>query len=460
MKQLASVQINHAKFQELTAFTRQAMKRLNVPGVSIGLFVNGDEYTAGLGITSIKNPLPVTPETLFQVASISKIYTATAILILAEQGKLQIDAPVRAYLPQFNVEDQKVAARVTVRHLLNHTAGWTGDYFADTGRGDDALARFIALLADLKQVTPLGEIFTYNNPSVAIAGRVIEVVTGKPFEDALRELIFEPLGMSQACFFPGEAMVHRFAVAHTWDEETQENQIVSPWDFPRCINPIGGLVLNVVDQLRFARLHLESPDSPDLIGSEARQAMQTPVVRGDLGWMGVGWFVTDIDGVRFCWHDGSNDGLNSTLWLAKDYNLAFTMLTNHSNGNLLIKEVTQWVRQQCFGISDEEPATLSLQAKELAEYQARYQNDGVGTFVVSEHDGGIQFTHFPPGQDPSDEHEMGGLPPMQAKFIEVDRFIFNSPPFIGLQGDFLRSQDGKIVWVRFIGRVFKRLQDL
>src|SRR6478672_1555548 len=132
------------------------MEELSVPGVALGVLFEGEEEVAVLGVTSVENPLDVTPDTLFQIGSIGKTFCATAVMRLVEQGKLELDEPVRSYLPDFRLGDEEVASRVTVRQLLTHTGGWLGDYFDDFGAGDDALARMVEGLSKLPQLTPLG----------------------------------------------------------------------------------------------------------------------------------------------------------------------------------------------------------------------------------------------------------------------------------------------------------------
>src|SRR3954467_1099247 len=112
---------------------------LEVPGVSVGVFHAGEEHYAFHGVTSIENPLPVDDVTLFQFGSTGKTFTATAVMRLVEQGKVDLDAPVRTYIPELKLKDDDVAQRVTVLQLLNHTAGWAGDLMEDVGDGDDAL---------------------------------------------------------------------------------------------------------------------------------------------------------------------------------------------------------------------------------------------------------------------------------------------------------------------------------
>ena len=122
------------------------MQHYRVPGLALAVLHNGQTYAQGFGITSIENPSPVTPDTLFQVGSISKTFLGTAAMRLVEQGALDLDAPLRKYLPSFKLKDEDVAARVTMRHLLTHTGGWLGDYFNDTGWGNDALTKMLAML--------------------------------------------------------------------------------------------------------------------------------------------------------------------------------------------------------------------------------------------------------------------------------------------------------------------------
>src|SRR6185312_269076 len=164
--------------------TLAAMERLRVPGVAVGLLVDGEAIAEGFGVTSVENPLPVDDTTLFQIGSITKTFTATAVMRLVEQGKLDLNVPVRTYLPNLRLADEEVARKVTLRHALNHTSGWPGDVFEDFGPGDDAQAKMVERIASLPQLTPLGTVWSYNNVAYSLAGRAIEIVTGLTFERA------------------------------------------------------------------------------------------------------------------------------------------------------------------------------------------------------------------------------------------------------------------------------------
>ena len=118
--------------QQLREKTSEAAERLEVPGVAVGVYRDGMEHYAFHGVTSIENPLSVDDVTLFQFGSTGKTFTATAVMRLVEQGKVDLDAPVRTYVPELKLKDDDVAQRVTVLQLLNHTAGWAGDLMEAT----------------------------------------------------------------------------------------------------------------------------------------------------------------------------------------------------------------------------------------------------------------------------------------------------------------------------------------
>src|SRR6266550_6693756 len=179
------------------------MKRYVVPGLAVGLVSGGDEFLRGFGVTSVENALPVDANTIFVSGSLTKTVVATTVTHLVDRQKLELDAPIRTYLPDLRLADESVASAVTLRHLMTHTAGWVGDDFEgeDSGLGDDALARAIASLGDRPQIFPLGSVWSYNNSAFWLAGRVIEVATESSLEAAITELIFQPLGMTNTFFF-------------------------------------------------------------------------------------------------------------------------------------------------------------------------------------------------------------------------------------------------------------------
>ena len=133
-----------ARFEKIAALVQAQMALHSVPGVAIGILDEGRVTTRAFGVTNVDHPLAVTDDTLFQIGSISKTFTGTAIMRLVEQGKVELTAPLRRYLPEFRVKDADASARATVQDTLTHMGGWEGDFFDDPSSGDDALQRQVA----------------------------------------------------------------------------------------------------------------------------------------------------------------------------------------------------------------------------------------------------------------------------------------------------------------------------
>jgi CubicO group peptidase (beta-lactamase class C family) len=247
--------------EALRETTVAAMERLRVPGVAVGVLQAGEESGEGFGVTSVENPLSVDGTTLFQIGSITKTFTATAVMRLVEQGKLALDVPVRTYLPELRLAVEDVAARVTLRHALTHVGGWPGDLFEDQGPGDDAIRLMVGKMAGLPQLTALGEVWSYNNVAFNLAGRAIEVVTGQSFERAIQSLLLDPLGMDRTFFCAVDAISYRCAVGHVSFDEGP--RVSRPWTVGRSTHPFAGMISCTRDLLRWARFHLSDGTTPD-----------------------------------------------------------------------------------------------------------------------------------------------------------------------------------------------------
>lgn len=166
---------------------------LGVPGVAVGVWTGGQEVYACHGVTSVDNPLPVEPHTIFKVGSVTKTFTATALMRLAADGRVGLDVPVRLYVPELVLADERAAAEITVMQLLNHTARLDWRLIVDTGDGDGALASFVARLSDLELVAPPGTRASYSQAGYNLAGRILEKVTDLTYEHAVAALLFDPL---------------------------------------------------------------------------------------------------------------------------------------------------------------------------------------------------------------------------------------------------------------------------
>lgn len=447
-------------FKDLVALAKSQLPTLQVPGAALGVYFQGQEWTAGVGVTNLEHPLSVTADTLFQIGSITKPIVATAILRLQSEGWLELDTPVRRYLPGLRLADEKVASQVTLRHLLTHTAGWVGDYFNDFGPGADALAIMVEKLAELPQLTPLGEIYSYNNSGFYLAGRVIEVVTGQPFEKALKELVLQPLGMERSFFFAEDIITDRVAAGHEVINETLH--VARPWALGRAAFPAGGLVSTVKDLLRFARFQLgdgRTSAGDTLLPSQALRAMQTPFFPSTgLNWIGLAWRITPLPNCQLVSHGGATNGQESLLMFVPGLDFAFAILTNSDRGDILCQDLSSAALERYLGLSLPETPPLSVPEAELPPYVGSYES-AMARLEVRLEAGGLVLHIQPKGHFPTPESPAAPAPPpVRLAFYAPDRVIALDPPLANQRGEFLRTTTGQIIWFRFSGRVNRRLE--
>jgi CubicO group peptidase (beta-lactamase class C family) len=306
-----------------------------VPGASLAVLANGEVTTAATGVLNLETGVETTVDSVFQVGSITKVYTTTLMMQLADEGRLRLDQPVVELLPDLDLGDAEATRRVTVRHLLTHTSGLQGDHFLDTGRGDDAVDRYVASCRELGFVHPVGATFSYCNSGFVVAGRVIEVLTGRVWDDAFRERLLEPMGAARSVTLPEDALRFRAACGHVADPG-EEPHLAPRWMLPRSVGPAGLLCATASDVIAFARMHLEDGHAADgrhVLSAAGVAAMQERQVelpdRWTLGqaW-GLGWILFDWDGRRVIGHDGGTIGQAASLRVVPDAGVAVALLTN------------------------------------------------------------------------------------------------------------------------------------
>ncbi len=435
------------------------MERFGVPGVAMGVLASGGEEISAYGVTSVENPLDVDASTLFQIGSITKTITATAMMRLVEQGRLDLDTPIRTYIHEFRVADNEASQNATPRHLLTHTSGWVGDDFTDTGNGDDAVERYVTNLAELPQITPLGALFSYCNSGFVVAGRVLEVICGKPYETVIHELVLQPLGMEHSFFSQSLIMTHRFAVGHVspTHQGADGPTVARPWAIPHASNPAGGLVTCIPDLLRYARFVLGHGPA-GVLSHDLRVQMQSPLARISNGndQVGVAWMLREVDGARIVEHGGGTHGQTSIFKLVPDRDFALIVLTNSSRGGELITELTADVLQQRLGLVSREPELLDISPDQLQEYEGHYEAWLQSADLTQ--DGSrvqLQF-HLKPGFPFKDTPRPPDPPPTAFAFCAPDTIVGLDEPWRKARADFVRDASGKIKWLRIGGRLARR----
>ncbi|WP_127500693.1 serine hydrolase domain-containing protein [Actinoplanes solisilvae] len=292
--------------------------RYDVTGAAVAIGHDDQLLEAATGVLNRETGVEATPDSVFQIGSVTKIWTAALVMQLVDEGLVDLDEPVRRYLPSFGVVDAAAAESVTVRQLLLHTGGFDGDLFEDTGRGDDALDRYVAYLHDhAHQIAAPGAMYSYCNSGYAVLGALVAKLRGGTWESVLRERLINPLGVRNMALFAEEAILFRVAAGHI------RSQVARPWQLPHSNAPAGATPCAAPRELvRFGRLFLDggvSTSGDRLLSAEAIAAMTAPqltlpgVVERGGGHRGLGFELFDWDGAAAYGHNGGTIG-QAALW--------------------------------------------------------------------------------------------------------------------------------------------------
>ncbi|MFJ8740968.1 serine hydrolase [Embleya sp. NPDC127516] len=326
-------------------------ERHRIPGATLGILrldehAPDDLVEAAYGVLNRNTGVPVTADSVFQIGSITKLWTTTLAMQLVEDGLLDLDQPLIEVLPELRLSRTELAKQITMRHLLTHTSGIEGDRFIDSGRGDDCLARYVAGLEDAAQVFPPGGAWSYCNTGFNLAGRVIEHLTGKTWDQVLRERLSGPLGLERTITLPEEALLLRAAVGHV-SQDGGDPQVAPVWMLPRSAGPAGLIGSTSAELLRFVRLHLAdgvTADGKRLLGAEHVVAMREKHVdmpdlaAMDASW-GLGWHRYAWDGHEVVGHDGGTIGQYAFLRVLPEQGLAVALLTNGGDAPELYEDL-------------------------------------------------------------------------------------------------------------------------
>ncbi|GAB7036566.1 MULTISPECIES: serine hydrolase domain-containing protein [Catenuloplanes] len=447
--------------RELEDRIRAGMERYGVAGVGVGLWYRGREYVRGFGVTRTDAPTAVDGDTVFRVASTTKTFTGAAVMRLVEQGRIDLDRTVRSYLPGFRTADAAASARVTVRQALNHTGGWLGDFFLDTGDDAGALARYVAAMDRLPQLNPPGRVFAYNNAALSLAGRLIEVVTHRPYEEEVRRGLLHPLGLTRSAFSVDDLPGASVAQPHVVDPATG-TLVVSPesWWLPRSLHAAGGLISSARDQIRWARFHLGGGGR--VLSGRAIRAMRSRPGPGgtlfvELDGAGVTWMLRPTaEGPTVVQHGGDWSGQHSGFLMVPARDVALTVLTNSDAGPALLDDlfVGDWALRRLAGVSNIPAPPLTLTDAELAPYLGRYSGQQIDV------DGTVYTQEFEFVAD-------RGRLVLMAGGAAVDGFAFYRKDYVvdlplrggteeGIRANFVRGPDGSVRWFRIGGRLYRR----
>ena len=337
-------------FDAIDAYIEGQMCRLNIPGVSLAI-VEGDQivHLRGFGRSRPGGEAP-SPQTPFPIGSLTKSFTALAVMQLVETGKIDLDAPVQRYLPWFCVADPHASAQMTVRHLLNQTSGLptsTGEIaLADFDDSPGAMERQARALATLVLIRPVGSAFEYSNSNYILLGLIIEAASGESFTDYIQNHIFNPLGMSHSYTSQTVAKQNGLAVGH-------QQWFVIPFaasnmPIPQGALPGGGLISSAEDIARYMIALLNGGRYGEVqilsgagIDELHRGAVDISAMGISLGQYGMGWLVGETGGTKVVWHDGTLPDFGAYMALLPEQKKGVVLLFNacHHWYNPILKDV-------------------------------------------------------------------------------------------------------------------------
>ena len=312
------------------SYVRGEMAKLHIPGAAVAVLRNGKtELIKGYGVANIERNFTVTPNTIFQIASTTKPFTAMAVMMLVEDGKVSLDEKASRYLPWL----PPLYAEVTVRHLLTHTSGVNRDVRTanvDNFTPDEFKRRFNAAPASFKP----GERWEYSNNGYILLGMIIEAVSGKSYGDFLRQRVFRPLGMKNTGYNEPPGAAKNRAIGYDWQENAYKP---SPYFHGGYSG--GGLISSVADLAKWA----QALEAKKLLKQSSFQQMWTPVslrggqplsfeFRGEQSGYGFGWFLMTYKGRKLFTHGGTVSGFSGQVHRFVDDKITIIVLANSKSG--------------------------------------------------------------------------------------------------------------------------------
>ena len=288
----------------INRFISTQMARHRLPGLAVAI-TRGDEIVLVRGYGEARDGEPINGQTQFRIASLSKSFTALAVLQLVEAGKMELDAPVTRYLPEFVLSSSSVSERITVRQLLNHTSGLADTGFVSGLDGQQqTLVDRVASLRDARFVDPPGTAFHYFDPNYQVLARLVEVVSGQPFDAYLRQHVFRPLDMRDSVSAPTSML------------PPQSNQLAQghvigyavPVALPELVGFLGGSggVISTASDMAHYLVALRNQRrylGGSVLSANGVSQMQTPPA-GVASNYAMGWTVSNANGIQTIEHNG------------------------------------------------------------------------------------------------------------------------------------------------------------
>ena len=427
--------------RKLQALLDETARALGIVGAQLAVFDGQNVAEFATGFANLERKLSVTPDTLFQIGSTTKVFNAALIMTLVDEGKLDLDTPVTKWITDFALPEADAANRINLRQLLSMSSGLDNGPYQEYGRGDDALDRYVAALSSIPLIFPPGTAYGYANAGTNVAGLAAERAMGKNWETLLAERVLKPLGLEQSANFPEDLLFHSVALGYARRAGSTEPTRVRFWGLPRSMAPAGGtLCCSAGDLVRFGRMFLsdgKSATGTAVLSPAAVRTMHTPVVTLPAKLIAQRWcagpYYKQWGGVELFGHSGTNSGGSSTLLWCPSKRFAIATIANVPNqGYPLADRVFDAVLPEMFGVTKPKlptAATATRVSVDLKRYLGRFQSWGSTITFVDE--GGKLIARVQSGTgDPS------RAPNMVSEIVPIgdDRFLPVDPAMGGNRG--------------------------
>ena len=314
-----------------------------VPGASAAVFRGGQWEVAAAGVTNVTTGVGVTAETVMHIGSITKVMTATLVMQLVDEGRIELTAPLKRYLPDFQVADRDATELITVEMLLNHTCGIDGEFFTDAGPDAERIEDVIPRIARQGQIHAPGAELWYCNSGAVLAGYLAQRLLGKSWYTLIEERIFEPLELQHSVVQPADALLHRATVGHFLNKDGTNTRASFAFLNPSFAPAGATAMLAAKDLATFALAHVNDGVGANghrllSTASARRMQRQSAVWRGvGGGGFGLGWMTFDKG---ILGHDGGGPGIVSWLYADPAAKTVAAVLTNAAHGGSVLDEIT------------------------------------------------------------------------------------------------------------------------
>ncbi len=452
----APAQQRQVDFSELEKVALEELKETQTPGAAIAI-VSGDRivFVKGFGVGNVETNAPVTTDMLFRIASVTKMFTATALVHLAEQGKLKLGEPIGTYVKTLSPR----LSELTIHQLLTHTSGIVNDAARGGRRGESALGDAVRSWTDGAMFFEQpGKIYSYSNPGLTLAGLLLQETGQKPYAEMMSALLFKPLGMQRTTFRTTLAMTYPLAMGHNMGEG-KKPVLVRPFPDDQEYQPAGGMISNVTDLARFAIAFMNEGrvDGQQVLSPSVIAKLTTPYVDSHNAtgeWrQGYGMRMTNYRGVGVVEHLGGTTGFGSQLRMIPAHRFAVIILANSSLAQM--KKTTEKAMELMLPLEpqteNKREASLPLSAAEMSNYTGTYLN-GPLRFQVFVRENKLRLKV---GEDEVPLKKVG------ARLLSIDEREEDATADSALFKNMLMlpGANGKTEYLYFIGRALKRVPD-